>query len=173
MIIDCDQCDDFYYGECPTHNFNIIEDNDMEAGKTTPGAIKSLPENLCVKSSTIPEAGMGVFAKEKLEVNTRFGPYRGDKILKEDLEEGRNTSYMWEVWEKQHYMPLNVQEENFINYYSKEYLTNIISKKVLIYNQIYRLYKKGRFNITSMVKTLPRATGCALSIVHDARTSKT
>jgi hypothetical protein len=95
--IDCDQCDDFYYGECPTHNFNIIEDNDTEAGKKTAGAIKSLPENLYVKPSTIPEAGMGVFAKEKLEVNTRFGSYRGDKILKEDLEEGRNTSYMWEV----------------------------------------------------------------------------
>ncbi|CAB4020400.1 zinc finger 2 homolog, partial [Paramuricea clavata] len=93
----CDQCDDFYYGECPTHNFNIIEDNDTGAGKKTPGAMKSLPENLYVKPSTIPEAGMGVLAKEKLEVNTRFGPYRGDKILKEDLEEGRNTSYMWEI----------------------------------------------------------------------------
>ena len=66
--------------------------------------MKSLPENLYVKLSTIPEAGMGVFAKEKLEVNTRFGPYRGVKVLKEDLEEGRDTSYMWEVLKKQQFM---------------------------------------------------------------------
>ena len=66
--------------------------------KKRPGAMKSLPENLYVKQSVIPEAGMGVFAKEKLEENTRFGPYRGVKVLNEDLEEERNTSYMWEVW---------------------------------------------------------------------------
>ncbi len=69
----------------------------METGKKAPDAMKSLPENLYVKHSVIPEAGMGVFAKEKLEINTRLGPYRGVKVLKEDLEEGRNTSYMWEV----------------------------------------------------------------------------
>ena len=96
-MIDCDQCDDFYYGECPTHNFKIIEDNGNATEKKSPEALKSLPEHLCVKHSTIPEAGMGVFAKEKLNVNTCFGPYRGTKVLKEDLEEGRNTSYMWEV----------------------------------------------------------------------------
>ena len=62
-----------------------------------PSAMKSLPQNLFVKQSIIPEAGMGVFAKEKLEENTRFGPYRGVKVVKEDLTEGRNTSYMWEV----------------------------------------------------------------------------
>ncbi len=66
--------------------------------------MKSLPENLYVKHSAIPEAGMGVFAKEKLEVNTRFGPYRGVKVLKEDLEEGRNTSYMWEVLKKRRHL---------------------------------------------------------------------
>ena len=73
----------------------------METEKKTPCAMQSLPENLYVKLSTIPEAGMGVFAKEKLEVNTRFGPYRGVKVLKEDLEEGKDTSYMWEVLKKQ------------------------------------------------------------------------
>ncbi|XP_028394808.1 histone-lysine N-methyltransferase PRDM9-like [Dendronephthya gigantea] len=95
----CDQCDDFYYGECPTHNFNIIEDNgtDTEKGMKMPDAMKSLPGNLYVKDSKIPEAGMGVFSKEKLEINTRFGPYRGVKVLKEDLEEGKDTSYMWEI----------------------------------------------------------------------------
>ncbi len=78
----------------------------METGKKTPDAMKSLPETLYVKHSPIPEAGMGVFAKEKLEVNTRFGPYRGVKVLKEDLEEGRNTSYMWEVFGKRRHLCL-------------------------------------------------------------------
>lgn len=101
--LDCEQCDDFYYGECPKHTFNIIEDSNMATENMSPNAMKSLPENLYVKVSPIPEAGMGVFTNEKLEVNTRFGPYRGVKVLKQDLEDGRNTSYMWEVLEDRHY----------------------------------------------------------------------
>ena len=69
----------------------------MTSGKGTSNAMKTLPEDLYVIPSTIPEAGMGVFAKKKLEINTRFGPYRGEKVLLDDLEEGRDTSYMWEV----------------------------------------------------------------------------
>ena len=95
-MLDCDQCDEFYIGECPTHNFNIIKDNGIETGKM-PSAIKSLPNNLYVKPSIIPEAGMGVFTTKKIPINSRFGPYRGVKVLMKDLEEGRNTSYMWEV----------------------------------------------------------------------------
>ena len=104
-LLDCDQCDDFYYGECPTHNFNIIEDNGAEKGIKMPNSMKSLPGNLYVKDSKIPEAGMGVFSKEKLEINTRFGPYRGVKVLQEDIEEGKDTSYMWEV-RNSHYISL-------------------------------------------------------------------
>jgi hypothetical protein len=80
----------------------------VETGKKTSSAIASLPQNLCVKLSTIPEAGMGVFAKEKLEFNSRFGPYRGVKVLKKDLVEERNTSYMWEVYSKRN-------ASNFVN----------------------------------------------------------
>ena len=95
-MLDCDQCDEFYSGECPTHNFNIIEDYGKETGKM-PSAMKSLPNNLYVKPSIISEAGMGVFTTKKIAINSRFGPYRGVKVLMKDLEEGRNTSYMWEV----------------------------------------------------------------------------
>ncbi|XP_046863286.1 histone-lysine N-methyltransferase PRDM9-like [Xenia sp. Carnegie-2017] len=93
----CEQCNDFYYGECPSHNFHIIEDSTMRSRKGTSNALKTLPEDLYVIPSTIPEAGMGVFANKKLEINTRFGPYRGEKVLLDDLEEGRDTSYMWEI----------------------------------------------------------------------------
>ena len=102
-ITDCDQCNDLYCGECPIHNLNIIEDSGLKTGKKMPDAMNSLPQNLRVKLSTIPNAGMGVFAKEKLEVNARFGPYRGVKVLKKDLKKGRDTSYMWEVLEELQY----------------------------------------------------------------------
>ncbi|XP_046863279.1 zinc finger protein 664-like [Xenia sp. Carnegie-2017] len=69
----------------------------MRSRKGTSNALKTLPEDLYVIPSTIPEAGMGVFANKKLEINTRFGPYRGEKVLLDDLEEGRDTSYMWEI----------------------------------------------------------------------------
>ena len=62
-----------------------------------PDAVKSLPESLSIQKSLIPGAGLGVFSKVKLDVNTRFGPYRGSKVDLEDLEDEMNTDYMWEV----------------------------------------------------------------------------
>ena len=43
-------------------------------------AIKTLPANLYVKCSSIPKAGRGVFAKQTIVKNTRFGPYVGKRI---------------------------------------------------------------------------------------------
>ena len=71
-----------------------MDDNVVERGKM-PEAITSLPKSLCVRRSRIPGAGLGVFTKKKIEVNTRFGPYRGVKVLE---TEGEDTSYMWQVY---------------------------------------------------------------------------
>ena len=70
-----------------------MDDNVVERGEM-PEAITSLPKSLCVRRSRIPGAGLGVFTKKKIEVNTRFGPYRGVKVL----EKGEDTSYMWQVY---------------------------------------------------------------------------
>ena len=43
-------------------------------------AIETLPANLYVKCSSIPKAGRGVFAKQTIVKNTRFGPYVGKRI---------------------------------------------------------------------------------------------
>ena len=94
----CEECQDFYYGECPSHSFKIIEDSFNKTETSPhPDAIKSLPENLYVKNSLIPNAGSGVFTKVKLDMNTRFGPYKGKKVDPEYLEDDMNTTYMWEV----------------------------------------------------------------------------
>ena len=57
----------------------------------------SLPENLVIKKSSISNAGMGVFTKEKPKMNTRFGPYKGTRVAPEDVKDDTVTSYMWEV----------------------------------------------------------------------------
>jgi hypothetical protein len=59
-------------------------------------AVKTLPANLCVKPSSIPHAGKGVFAKDKIPERTRFGPYTGVEIDFKNIN-GMDTSYMWEV----------------------------------------------------------------------------
>ena len=48
-------------------------------------------------TTKIPNAGLGVFATQFIPCRFTFGPYKGRRVLKEELTEGEDTSYMWEV----------------------------------------------------------------------------
>ena len=134
LFLVCEECQDFYYGECPSHSFKIIEDKDNKVDTEQSDAMQSLPENLCIKKSSIPQAGLGVFSKEKLEMRTRFGPYKGKKMSPEDLDDDINTSYMWEV---------SVSSTIFLNLFFTWY--SILN---------FRLSKIERSSIMLMVRTL-------------------
>ena len=56
-----------------------------------------VPKQLTVKTSTIPDAGMGVYSKEYIPKGTRCGPYRGTIVDKMDIGADVDTAYMWEV----------------------------------------------------------------------------
>ena len=56
-----------------------------------------LPDGLKIKKSTIPEAGLGVFATQSFNIGTRFGPYEGKKVRPDIPRSTVDTSYMWEV----------------------------------------------------------------------------
>lgn len=60
-------------------------------------SLSSLPEGLEVKESLIKGAGLGVFAKQKFNIGTRFGPYEGKKVRCDIPKDDVDTSYMWEV----------------------------------------------------------------------------
>ena len=51
-----------------------------------------------MRESEIPKAGLGVFATQLIPSGVKFGPYKGQKVYYEDLNEDDDTSYMWEVY---------------------------------------------------------------------------
>ena len=58
-------------------------------------AEKTAPVCVMVKESSIPNAGLGVFAKEPIPNRTRFGPYEGEIIKTED--KAQISGYSWQV----------------------------------------------------------------------------
>ena len=57
-----------------------------------------MPNQLTVKCSAIPDAGLGVYAKEYIPKGTRCGPYKGAIVDKMDIGADVDTAYMWEVY---------------------------------------------------------------------------
>ena len=87
-------CRQYFHGDCPVHGppFHlkdkpIFPDSNISAARAT------LPDVLYLDISSIPNAGTGVFAKEKIEERTQFGPYVGELRIDDAFE----TSYNWEV----------------------------------------------------------------------------
>ena len=56
-----------------------------------------VPAELTVRPSSIPNAGLGVFAKRFILRGVKVGPYEGKHVWKDQVDEGTDTSYMWEV----------------------------------------------------------------------------
>ncbi|XP_041466345.1 histone-lysine N-methyltransferase PRDM9-like [Lytechinus variegatus] len=89
----CEDCHEVFEGECSKHPLTIIKDNPIPKG-CKDRAIKTLPDGLLVKQSSIPGAGKGVFATKFIPKGHRFGPYDGDIV---DLETGYDSGYSWEI----------------------------------------------------------------------------
>ena len=52
---------------------------------------------LLFKIPILTFSGLGVFAKEFIPRGVKVGPYEGTTVLKEDMYDIEDTSYMWEV----------------------------------------------------------------------------
>ncbi len=50
-----------------------------------------------MKTSSIPNAGLGVFAKQFTPKGVRVGPYEGKIVPKDEMDSVKDTSYIWEV----------------------------------------------------------------------------
>ena len=98
LLLVCDNCEDFHYGDCPVHGPLLTLDPSSgrdEASLQYTSVF--VPAELTVKPSKIPNCGLGVFATQFIPRGVRFGPYEGRRVLKEELTKGEDTSYMWEV----------------------------------------------------------------------------
>uniref|UniRef100_A0A7M5WT21 Uncharacterized protein n=2 Tax=Clytia hemisphaerica TaxID=252671 RepID=A0A7M5WT21_9CNID len=94
----CEQCEDFYFGDCPVHGpLFPLADKDCPGSSTENRSLASLPDGLEVRESNIPGAGLGVFAKREFNSGTRFGPYEGKKVRPDIPKDDMDTSYMWEI----------------------------------------------------------------------------
>ena len=94
----CDDCEELHHGDCPIHGPLLSLDTSSGHDKASLTFTSvPVPSELTVKHSSIPGAGLGVFAKTLVPRGVRFGPYEGRKILKESVRSGTDTSYMWEV----------------------------------------------------------------------------
>ncbi|XP_032234937.2 zinc finger protein 883 isoform X2 [Nematostella vectensis] len=93
----CEECQDLHYGECPIHGpLQAIADN-ATTSSTQTTARATLPHCLEIKTSSIPNAGLGVFSKSRIAKRVMFGPYKGTKVKLSDEQMENDTSYMWEI----------------------------------------------------------------------------
>ncbi|XP_035827333.1 histone-lysine N-methyltransferase PRDM9 [Aplysia californica] len=98
----CEECNFEYDGDCPEHGpLLIVADaqvpEGINKGTHSQYSSKTLPEGLIIKRSTIPGAGLGVFAVKDFPSRTRFGPYGGKKV--KDEATAHLSGYCWQVTE--------------------------------------------------------------------------
>ena len=94
----CEDCNDLHHGDCPIHGpLKTLDPNTAfdEASKLLTSV--PVPGELTVKTSSIANAGLGVFSKGFIPRGVKVGPYEGRVLWKDEVEDGTDTSYMWEV----------------------------------------------------------------------------
>ena len=72
-----------------------LVDADPTEGVGATAARRSVPPQLELWQSTIPGAGLGIFAAVPIPSRTIFGPYKGIKRVGREEEEG--TDYRWKL----------------------------------------------------------------------------
>ncbi|KAL4003467.1 SET domain family protein [Acanthocheilonema viteae] len=87
--IHCDLCGVYYRASCRLHPLFIVRED------SKPRAEQTLPAFFEIKTSKIPKAGLGVFAKMDIPIGLVFGPYQG--ILLSDPKKADQNGYSWEI----------------------------------------------------------------------------
>lgn len=80
--------------QCPQHKH---EKTASQQTSQFPLALRSLPPEVGLCTSSIPGAGYGICAKRTIPVGAWIGPYEGKCLKPEELSLSTDTSYMWEV----------------------------------------------------------------------------
>ncbi|VDO77947.1 unnamed protein product [Heligmosomoides polygyrus] len=98
---DCDRCNSYYRASCKEHPLFWVKDREpAKSSKPEDRARMTAPAFISIKTSSIPNAGMGAFAEACIPVSFRavgmvFGPYQG--ILIDDASESERDGYCWEL----------------------------------------------------------------------------
>ncbi|KAF5889434.1 histone-lysine N-methyltransferase PRDM9-like, partial [Clarias magur] len=91
----CEVCKSFFFNKCEAHGPPVfIPDNPVPMG-VPDRARQTLPSELEIQQSSIPDAGPGVFNKgETVPVGAHFGPYQGELVTR---EEAMASEYSWVI----------------------------------------------------------------------------
>lgn len=92
--IHCDICGVYYHASCRLHPLFIVSDREVREDNK-PRAEQTLPAFFEIKTSKIPKAGLGVFAKMDIPIGLVFGPYQG--VLLKDAKKADQHGYSWEI----------------------------------------------------------------------------
>ncbi|VDM46265.1 unnamed protein product [Toxocara canis] len=116
--IHCDLCGEYYKGSCRLHPLFMVSDREViffleiicqsaypfriaeifllqVREENKPRAEQTLPAFFEIKTSKIPRAGFGVFAKMDIPTGLVFGPYQG--VLLSDAKKADQHGYAWEI----------------------------------------------------------------------------
>ena len=91
----CDACEAEFEHYCPHCGPpTIVEDTPVPEGDPQT-AMKTLPPMLQIVKS--PIHGWGVFARQELKPNLRFGPYKGQRLSAKELKGMKDSGYSFQV----------------------------------------------------------------------------
>ncbi|XP_062387724.1 histone-lysine N-methyltransferase PRDM9-like [Sardina pilchardus] len=96
----CEDCESFYIEECGVHGPpNFTPDTPAPVGVPDRARL-TLPPGLEVRTSNIPNAGLGVFNQgQTVPRGTHFGPYEGEVT---DRDEAIESGYSWVIYKSRH-----------------------------------------------------------------------
>ncbi|NP_001161634.1 PR domain containing 6-like protein [Saccoglossus kowalevskii] len=97
----CDICKESHRGECPMHGPLHSLRKLVNADPTmthTPYAVKTLPDEFALCTSSIPGELYGVCAKQRIPVGAWIGPFEGEKVSTDEIKNVNNTKHLWEVY---------------------------------------------------------------------------
>lgn len=115
----CVDCENGVCDSCPLHlKWKRIRHNFKEDPNKL--SVVPVPKWASVSKSSIPDAGLGVFALKHIAYGVRIGPYQGLIRDPADVSKEEDMSYMWEVKENGKVVSVvdgsNAETSNFLRY---------------------------------------------------------
>ncbi|XP_055743950.1 zinc finger protein ZFP2-like [Salvelinus fontinalis] len=97
----CEDCKSFFMEECEVHGPPLFVPDIPAPLGTSDRARLTLPSGLEIRTSSIPEAGLGVFNQgNTVPAGAHYGPYEGELT---DKDQAMESGYSWMIYKSRHW----------------------------------------------------------------------
>uniref|UniRef100_A0A8C7MW54 SET domain-containing protein n=1 Tax=Oncorhynchus kisutch TaxID=8019 RepID=A0A8C7MW54_ONCKI len=101
FFVYCEDCKSFFMEECGVHGPPLFVPDIPAPLGTSDRARLTLPSGLEIRTSSIPEAGLGVFNHgNTVPAGAHYGPYEGEIT---DKEQAMESGYSWVINKSRHW----------------------------------------------------------------------